>query len=171
MPIPEFVRRLREKVGTDLLLVPSAGAVILDDARHILMVRHLGWGRWSFPGGIIEPLETPANAIVRELWEETGLHVRPTRLVGVYGGDRCQTVYPNGDQICFILTMFECAVVGGTLKPDEEEIDRAEFVAPARIIDLDVPPFFPTVLRDLEVGAATAAFDAPTWAPDGRSAR
>ena len=169
MPIPEFIRRLREKVGSDLLLVPTVGAVVYDAARHILVVRHLGWGRWSFPGGIVEPLETPANAIVRELWEETGLHIKPTRLIGVYAGDRCKTVYPNGDQICYVLTMFECAVLDGFLKPDDEEIDRAEFLAPDRVLDLDIPLYLPSVLRDLVAGSANAAFDATTWAPkDGR---
>lgn len=169
MPIPEFIGRLREKVGTDLLLVPTVGAVVRDAARHILVVRHLGWGRWSVPGGIIEPLETPANAVVRELWEETGLHVRPTRLVGVYGGDRCQTLYPNGDQICYVLTMFECTVLNGFLKPDGEEIDMAEFLAPDKVLDLDIPSYLPAVLRDLEKTGA-AGFDAPTWAPSGQLA-
>ncbi len=167
MPIPDFVRRLRQKIGTDLLLVPTVGAVVCDEAGRVLLVRHIGSGRWSFPGGIIEPLETPANAIVREVWEETGLNVRPIRLVGVYGGERCRTVYPNGDEICFILNMFECSVQGGALRPDAEEIDRAEFLAPDRALSLDVAHYFLDVLRDLSSTPPTAGFEPPSWSPNG----
>ncbi len=107
MPIPEYVRRLRQKIGTELLLVPTAASVISDGAGRILLLRHIGSGKWSFPGGIIEPLETPANAIVREVWEETALHIRPQRILGVYGGDDFRTSYINGDRICFIMTVFD----------------------------------------------------------------
>ncbi len=41
-----------------------------------------GAGLWSLPGGRVEPGETDADAVVREILEETGLRVRPGRLVG-----------------------------------------------------------------------------------------
>jgi 8-oxo-dGTP pyrophosphatase MutT (NUDIX family) len=41
----------------------------------VLLVRHVEGNDWTTPGGMIEPLETPADAAVRETWEETGLHV------------------------------------------------------------------------------------------------
>jgi 8-oxo-dGTP diphosphatase len=46
--------------------------VICEQARHILMVRKPK-GRWTLPGGKVEPGETPAHAAMRELLEETGL--------------------------------------------------------------------------------------------------
>lgn len=39
---------------------------------------------WVLPGGGIDPNETPENAIVREILEETGFHVKICRLAGVY---------------------------------------------------------------------------------------
>ena len=51
------------------------GAVAVDDDR-LLMIRRgrpPGAGRWSVPGGRVEGGETVAAAVVRELWEETGL--------------------------------------------------------------------------------------------------
>ena len=167
MPIPDFIQRLRQKVGTEMLLVPTAAAVIRDDAGRILLVRHIGSGRWSFPGGIIEPLETPANAVVREVWEETGLDVRPTRLVGVYGGSDFQVRYQNGDEICFVLSAFACEVRGGVPKPDAEEIDQAEYVSPNEISKRQIPPFFPLVLRDMESSSDRAGFQQPSWSPNG----
>lgn len=52
----------------------------------MLLVRRAnepGRGRWSIPGGRVEAGEDDHTAVVRELAEETGLRVRPGRLVGV----------------------------------------------------------------------------------------
>lgn len=48
--------------------------IICEQDRHVLLVRKLK-GRWTLPGGKIEPGETVAGAAIRELYEETGLGV------------------------------------------------------------------------------------------------
>jgi len=48
-------------------------------------------GRWEFPGGKIEPDETSADAVLRELREELGVIVRAARPIGVFAHD-----YPDG---------------------------------------------------------------------------
>jgi ADP-ribose pyrophosphatase YjhB (NUDIX family) len=61
------------------------GAVVRDPAGRLLVVRRgrpPGEGLWSLPGGRVEPGETDAAAVVRELREETGLDVLPGPLVG-----------------------------------------------------------------------------------------
>jgi ADP-ribose pyrophosphatase YjhB (NUDIX family) len=58
--------------------VECAGAVVRDGSGRFLLVRRArppALGRWSLPGGRIEPGETPAEAAVREVREETGLEV------------------------------------------------------------------------------------------------
>ncbi len=74
----------------------ACGALIQDNV--ILMVRHVEASRsyWTLPGGGIEAGETPAEAAVREVWEETGLRVRAVRLLweGNYGhGGRTSPEY------------------------------------------------------------------------------
>ena len=83
----------------------ACGALIHNDT--ILMVRHVEPSRsyWTLPGGGLEPEETPAEAAVREVWEETGLRVHAIRLLweGAYGhGGRtspeyCYLVAPEAD--------------------------------------------------------------------------
>ena len=65
--------------------VPCVGAVVHDGGGRLLLVRRgtpPGRGLWSVPGGRVEPGETPVEAVVREVREETGLLVQPTRLAG-----------------------------------------------------------------------------------------
>ena len=85
--MPEYILRLRQLVGGDeLLQAPSVAVALRDEAGRVLLARHVDAGRWVLPGGTIEPEESPADAAVREMWEESGLWVRLTRLVGVFGG-------------------------------------------------------------------------------------
>lgn len=74
MAISEYVANLRKHVGTDLLMLPSASAVVVDDAGRVLLGRRADTGKWSLPMGAIDPGEQPADAAVREVYEETGVH-------------------------------------------------------------------------------------------------
>jgi ADP-ribose pyrophosphatase YjhB (NUDIX family) len=49
---------------------------------------------WAMPGGALEVGETPAQGVVREAFEETGVHCRAVALVGVFDSRRCGAVYP-----------------------------------------------------------------------------
>ena len=69
-----------------LARVPCVGAVVRDADGRLLLVERAnepGRGLWSVPGGGVEPGETPQQAVVREVQEETGLAVVVTGLAGV----------------------------------------------------------------------------------------
>ncbi len=51
---------------------------------RVLLVRERQDGRWSLPGGYIDVGNSPVEAAVRETWEEAGVHVRASRLVGIF---------------------------------------------------------------------------------------
>ncbi len=87
--------------------VVSVGAVILRDDQVLLVKRGVqpSAGLWSIPGGAIELGETPEEALVREVREETGLDVEPTLLVDVYNyifedHERVQFHYVIIDYLC-----------------------------------------------------------------------
>ena len=106
----EHLRRIRERVGHDLLLIPGVSGLVYDDRGRVLLVYENHGGGWAEPGGAVEPGEAPCDAVVREVWEETGLWVEPIALRGVFGGDPMRVRYPNGDQVEYVTTMFECVV-------------------------------------------------------------
>ena len=68
-----------------MVRVRCVGAIVRDEGGRLLMVRRghePAAGTWSIPGGRVEPGESDADAVRREVLEETGLRVRPGALVG-----------------------------------------------------------------------------------------
>jgi len=95
------------------------GAVVTDRQGRLLMIKRghePGAGLWSIPGGRIEPGETDAEALVREMSEETGLAVEVGRLIG-----RVQRPGPNGTVID--ISDYAATVTGGTLRPGDDAAD------------------------------------------------
>jgi 8-oxo-dGTP pyrophosphatase MutT (NUDIX family) len=143
MPISPYLRALRQKIGTALVLMPSVTAVIRDDAGRVLLMRRSDDGRWDLPGGTTDPGEPPARALAREVWEETGLQVVPERILGVFGGgDGFRATYPNGDQLEFMDVVFECRVVGGRLGCRDGEALELRYFPPDDLPELPLryPP-------------------------------
>jgi 8-oxo-dGTP pyrophosphatase MutT (NUDIX family) len=130
MPMSPYMRRMRSKIGTDLLMMPAVSAIIMDDDGKILLQRRSDNGKWSTPGGAIDPREEPADAIVREVYEECNLKVVPERIIGVYGGEDHLLTYPNGDQVAIISIVFLCKIIGGTLKINDDESLELRYFAP-----------------------------------------
>lgn len=107
-----YLRRLRSKIGHDLLLLPSVAAVIKDIEGRILLQEKASGEGWSLPAGAIEPGETPEQAICREVREETGLLVEPREIVGVFGGSDFRYTYPGGDEVEYTVVLFHCVPIG-----------------------------------------------------------
>ena len=101
----------------------SASAVIFDRKGRLLLQQRSDGGQWGLPGGSMEIGESAAQAVVREVREETGLEVRPRRLIGVYSDPRLQVVrYPDGNVWHYVSLCFECTVRGGTLTTCDETL-------------------------------------------------
>lgn len=119
MGMSDYVRRLREQVGGELLLMPAVSGLVFNADGEILLHRRSDTGQWAVIGGMVDPGEEPADAVVREVFEETGVHVEPERLTGVY---RTSVVtYPNGDRAQYIVTVFRCRPLSGTPYPHDDE--------------------------------------------------
>lgn len=165
MSMSDYIRGLRRKIGHDLLLQPSASVAMLDENGRVLLCRHSETNNWVLPGGFVEPLEQPADAALREVWEETGLVVRLTGLVGVFGGPDYVVKYRNGDQANFIAILFKGEVTGGERHADGEEILELRYCAKADIQNLPHAPRLDEMLAGVFDPAETARFRPPAWKP------
>jgi 8-oxo-dGTP diphosphatase len=148
MGMSDYMRRLREKIGHDYLVLPAAGALIRDDAGRILLVRHVE-GHWQFPGGGIDPDESPEDAMRRECREEASIEVRAVRLAGAFGGPGYRVVYANGDEIGVVSIIFEAEIVTGTPGPGDDETQDVHWFAAAELDALDLRPSTRATLESL----------------------
>jgi 8-oxo-dGTP pyrophosphatase MutT (NUDIX family) len=165
MAIPPFIARLRKKIGHDLLLLPTIVVIARDPRGHVLLVHDRDANQWTLPGGIIEPGEAPADAAVREVWEEAGVFIKLTRIVGVVGGQGCETHYGNGDQIAWVATLFEASVAQCIPTSDGAEISEARFVAAHELATMAIRTDSRHFLDVEKLGTAGAYFQQPTWKP------
>lgn len=165
MPIPDFIQALRAKVGTDLLQVPTAAVMTYDDQGRLLLVQDMGSGLWGPPSGIIDPHELPADAAVREVWEEAGVFVELTRILGVFAGEHFSGVYPNGDQLAVVSTVFAARIIRGTPRGDGEETSDARFFAPHEIDGLRRYAHFDVIRKVVGPNQPHAYFTPATWQP------
>jgi len=120
---------------------PTGGVILVRDHAFLALrrAREPERGRWALPGGFCDGAETPAEAAVREAYEEVGATVTLGQLVGMYLGR-----YAFQDEVLPVLDCFFLARQGGgALAPNPDEASELDW------FDLDDPPTlaFPTMDR------------------------
>lgn len=143
----DYLRRLRHKVGHELLLLPAVTVLVVDEEKRVLLARHHNFGHWVAPGGMIEPSETPEQAVFREAKEEIGCEVTIKQLLGVFGGPEFVVNYENGDQVNYVMAVYQVDLVAGTLKPDGEEILELRYFTYQETKQLLTGRWLPVVLQ------------------------
>jgi 8-oxo-dGTP pyrophosphatase MutT (NUDIX family) len=138
--ISPYVQRLRDRVGSELLLLPSVSVLPYDDDGRILLVR-LTDGGWATIGGLVEPDEAPADAAIREAREEAGVDVELGPVLAAVGGPGFRVRYPNGDESAYVAVVYAARVVGGAAAPDHDETDEVGWFSADDLDRLDLAPF------------------------------
>jgi 8-oxo-dGTP diphosphatase len=121
-------REYNGRRGMNGTRIPCVGAIVRDGAGRLLLIKRghdPEAGKWSLPGGRIEPGETDAQALAREMREETGLTVLPGPLLGAV-----ERPGPGGSIID--IRDYAATVTGGTLAAADDAAD-ARWVAAADV--------------------------------------
>ena len=145
MPVPEFIVDLRRHVGHALLWLPGVTAVVIRGGQ-VLLVKRSDNQAWTPVTGIVEPGENPADCAVREVFEETGIHVIARRLAWVHVTR--PRVHANGDHAQYLDHVFRMEWAAGEPFPaDDESLDACWF-------DLaDVPDMSADIRRRIELAS------------------
>ena len=117
------------------IVLVSAVALIDSDGRVLLAQRPAGKslaGLWEFPGGKVEPGETPETALIRELHEELGIETQTSCLAPLAFASHS---YPD---FHLLMPLFACRRWHGTPQPREGQ--ALTWVRAANLRDYPMPP-------------------------------
>jgi 8-oxo-dGTP pyrophosphatase MutT (NUDIX family) len=157
MAASDYVRQLRKKVGHDLLFMPSVACLIRDSEERVLLARHVD-GRWTLPGGWIDPGETPAEAARREAREEVSAEIELLGIAGVFGGPDFHSFYAHGDEVAWVSIVFEARIARGTPKPGDDETAEMRWANIEDALAIGLPDPWGYVLSSIRDGRT---FDDP----------
>ena len=128
-----------ERISREGQVVLGVSGILFDDQGRIFLTRRADNGLWCLPGGAVDAGERPDEACVREFLEETCLHIRVDRLIGVYGNVDYLIIYPDGNRRHIISLHFAVSLVGGTPGLSDETTEWGYFT-PQEIAALELLP-------------------------------
>lgn len=124
--------------------IPAVAAVIARDKEILLVKRGTepSKGKWSVPGGSIEWGETLADALKREIREETGLEIEIIKLIGI-----TDLIVDSEPGYHYVLIDYLARPVGGNLSPGSDAVD-VQWVYVDNLSDYELTPHLHECLRE-----------------------
>lgn len=117
----------------------AVSALVRNDHGQVLMIHRTDNGKASIPGGGVELGETPAQAVVREVEEETGIDVAVTGLIGIFSNPEHVIAYDDGEVRQEFSICFTADPVGGELRTSTES-KSVGWIEPGDLVNLDIHP-------------------------------
>jgi 8-oxo-dGTP diphosphatase len=126
-PVPQSDRHYPKRP------IVGVGALLFDGDQVLLIQRGKPplEGYWALPGGAVEAGERLEDAMIREVFEETGLHISADSIATVF-----ERIMPDTEGRCeyhYVLIDFYCTIQGGELRPGDDSRDARWF----RIAELE----------------------------------
>ncbi|MGE5309676.1 MAG: NUDIX domain-containing protein [Sphaerimonospora mesophila] len=135
--VDSYIWKIRQKIGHDLLIIPSVDIVAVREDGKLLLVFNRDANAWVFPGGYAEEGTTSPECAARELLEETGLEAAPDDLIPFAFVSGYVHRYSNGDvtqpfRQVFMVNRWRDA--GGM---DEDEISGRRWFSPEELAQIN----------------------------------
>jgi 8-oxo-dGTP pyrophosphatase MutT (NUDIX family) len=128
-----YMWRLRRRIGHELLVMPSAQVLLIDEIDRLYLQRRRDLGTWEMPAGTCEPGSSFAQTAVREVAEETGLRIEIADLVAFasLSDPAIHTItYPNGDRTQCFSVCFYARKWTGSISIEAAEVLESSFFDP-----------------------------------------
>jgi ADP-ribose pyrophosphatase YjhB (NUDIX family) len=114
----------------------DARGVVFQNQRILLVQEKLDNNRWTLPGGWVDVGESPSQAVVREIYEESGYQTRAIKLLALY--DRNHPRHGHPPQLYHSYKLFfQCELMGGSPK-ESYETANAQFFSEDAIPELSL---------------------------------
>ena len=142
----------------------AVDTAVFNEQGDLLLIQRADDHCWALPGGASDVGETPAAGAVREVWEETGLHVAVTALLGIFDSRLCGS---SGSRHLYHI-LFAGHVLGGAAKVTLETLDVGWFAAekiPFTALSPGHEARIRCALRWQADRSLPVFFDAPDWQP------
>jgi ADP-ribose pyrophosphatase YjhB (NUDIX family) len=123
--IGSYIWKIRQKIGHDLLIMPSVDVLAIREDGKIMMIFNKDANDWRFPGGFVEADQTSEESAARELLEESGLETETRDLIPFAYQSGYDFSYENGDHLQF----FSQTYLTKKFRDTGEKLDEAEIAA------------------------------------------
>jgi ADP-ribose pyrophosphatase YjhB (NUDIX family) len=122
--VQEWLDRVGAGVAGYVTPKITVGAVVGNDRGELLMIQRSDSGVWLYPTGWADVGYSPAELVVKEVWEETGIECEPVRPIAILDGQR-----RGFTRIPLVSLVFHCRMIGGELRPHPLECLDVGFFA------------------------------------------
>jgi 8-oxo-dGTP pyrophosphatase MutT (NUDIX family) len=123
------------------VVAPSVFVAVRNESRQLLLVQRYDSGAWELPGGQVDIGESAVEAAVRETFEEAGLLVRITGLIGLFTDP--DYVVESADRVVTrqqFVVCFHASVVSGRPRADLHETSDAAWFDPGKVLAQPLEP-------------------------------
>ncbi|WP_052536039.1 NUDIX domain-containing protein [Bradyrhizobium sp. ORS 375] len=139
MRISDYLKNSNASIGRRRVVHPAVFVSVVDEDCRLLLRRETDLRLWALPGGGIRPREHPADAAVRECFEETGLLIKPTGLIGVFGGPEFFTKGANGEVRHYTAIAFKAVIVHHSENAMSEQTSEFGYFSQNEFLSLNMP--------------------------------
>jgi ADP-ribose pyrophosphatase len=104
-----YVQGIRKYLGHQpIILNGSCGLIFNSEGKLLLQQRNEPQKRWGLVGGLMELGESTKEVMIREIKEETGMTIEPSKLqlLDIYSGRENFATAPNGDEFYAVITAY-----------------------------------------------------------------